>query len=103
MHELFASKNVSNVRWVWAVNVLHQGSAAIAALYPGDDYVDVLGVDGYNWGGSTRPWSSWQSPEQLFGSTLDELDVIAPAGPSSSPRSAAPKPGGDRSRTGYAS
>ncbi|MEV8195414.1 MULTISPECIES: glycoside hydrolase family 26 protein [Rhodococcus] len=80
VHELFASKNVSNVRWVWAVNVLHQGSAAIAALYPGDDYVDVLGVDGYNWG-STRPWSSWQSPEQLFGSTLDELDVIAPGRP----------------------
>ncbi|WP_264010109.1 glycosyl hydrolase, partial [Mycolicibacterium flavescens] len=49
-------------------------------MVPGDDYVDVLGVDGYNWGvrlTSTR----WTEPEELFGAALEELRALAPAKP----------------------
>ncbi|MCX5749793.1 MAG: glycosyl hydrolase [Candidatus Saganbacteria bacterium] len=33
--------------------------------YPGDEYVDWIGIDGYNWG-VTQPWSQWQSFKELF-------------------------------------
>ena len=80
VHDLFAVKGVHNVRWVWTVNVPHPGSSPVAPLYPGDDYVDVVGVDGYNWG-TTQPWSSWQEPEEIFGPTLDEVAALAPDRP----------------------
>lgn len=31
-----------------------------------DDYVDWVGIDGYNWG-TTREWSSWESLDSLIG------------------------------------
>ncbi|GAA1746323.1 hypothetical protein [Kocuria aegyptia] len=34
--------------------------------------VDILGIDGYNWG-SPDPPLSWTTPAELFGSGLDEL------------------------------
>ncbi|MBC2587441.1 MULTISPECIES: glycoside hydrolase family 26 protein [Rhodococcus] len=80
VHELFASKGVANVKWVWAPNVSFEGSSMIADLYPGAEYVDVVGADGYNWG-ATQPWSRWTSPRELFEETLDELGRIAPGKP----------------------
>lgn len=77
VHDLFVSKGTNNVRWVWTVNVPHPGSSPVAPLYPGEGYVDVVGVDGYNWG-SSQPWSRWESPEEIFGPTLDEVGGIAP-------------------------
>jgi hypothetical protein len=38
----------------------------LAALLPGDRFVDWLGMDGYNWG-TTRSWSRWQSFRDIFG------------------------------------
>ncbi len=49
--------------------------------YPGDEYVDVLGMDGYNWG-TTRTvaehgWNSrWQSFEETFRDIYQELRAI---------------------------
>jgi beta-mannanase len=34
--------------------------------YPGDHFVDWVGMDGYNWG-TTRPWSRWQRFGEIFG------------------------------------
>ena len=34
--------------------------------YPGDRFVDLVGMDGYNWG-TARSWSRWQSFEAIFG------------------------------------
>ena len=76
IHDLFASKSVRNVKWVWAPNVSFEGSSPTGATYPGSDYVDVVGVDGYNWG-TSQPWSHWIAPRDLFGPTLDELRRIA--------------------------
>ncbi|MBU0630453.1 MAG: hypothetical protein KKC80_05990 [Candidatus Margulisbacteria bacterium] len=33
--------------------------------YPGDKYVDWIGIDGYNWG-TTQSWSEWQVFKYLF-------------------------------------
>jgi beta-mannanase len=69
VHDLFASVGARNVEWVWSPNVAFSGSTPIRDVYPGDAYVDWVGVDGYNWG-STRPGMRWQSFSSIFGPTL---------------------------------
>lgn len=43
--------------------------------YPGDDVVDILGMDGYDWNNPERPF------ELIFGALYNELKVIAPNKP----------------------
>ena len=63
MHDLFEANSVDNVVWVWCPN---NGSAPNEtwnipeAYYPGNDYVDWIGFDGYNFG-TTQTWSGWIS------------------------------------------
>ena len=74
IHGVFSSRGADNVRWVWCPTAT--GVGALPAWYPGDDYVDVLGVDGYNWG-TSLPMSRWTEPEELFGDVLCELRAIS--------------------------
>jgi len=67
-----------NVKWVWAPNV-PISDVPLSRWYPGADYVDVLGIDGYNWG--SVPGHRWTSPNELFGSSLDQLRELAPDKP----------------------
>lgn len=82
VHGIFKRKNANNVTWVWAPNVVFPGSTPLTDLYPGDDYVDWVGVSGYNWGttsnsGATQPTdSSWQMFADVFDATLTELETI---------------------------
>jgi mannan endo-1,4-beta-mannosidase len=73
VHDIFSIQHVQNVNWVWAPTVV--GSGALSDWYPGDGYVDTLGVDGYNWGASL-PWCQWVDPEDLFGTMLDQLRTV---------------------------
>ena len=41
--------------------------------YPGDAYVDWVGVDGYNFGDHHDKWHKWESFEVLFGPLLADL------------------------------
>lgn len=75
VRSIFATKNVQNVRWIWAPNVVLAGEQ-LADWYPGDDVVDVIGVDGYNWGTSI-PDGKWTSPKDLFGESLDQIREVA--------------------------
>lgn len=95
VHDLFEVKAVHNVKWVWAVNVPHPGSSPIGPLFPGAGYVDVVGVDGYNWG-TTQPWSRWQSPAELLDSTLEEVGRIAPGLPVAVTEVASAEAGGSK-------
>jgi beta-mannanase len=79
VHGIFVSRGATNAKWVWAPNVFSSsGSAAnFAPYYPGSDVVDVLGLDGYNWG-SLDVWQTWT---QVFGSSYDalcQLDAVKP-------------------------
>jgi hypothetical protein len=60
------------VQWIWAVNHEDVGVARAEDYYPGDAYVDWIGIDGYNWGAS-QSWSSWSTPEQVFAPMLARL------------------------------
>jgi hypothetical protein len=76
---IFTSKNVQNVQWIWAPNIAGNG-AALADWYPGDEFVDVVGIDGYNWGTSIAG-GTWTSPDDLFGPSLDQIRDFAPDKP----------------------
>jgi len=80
IHNLVASTGANNVTWVWNPNVEYPGSQSLTGLYPGHNYVDVIGVNGYNFG-TSQSWSSWQNPSQLFGSTLSKVRGLAPGKP----------------------
>jgi hypothetical protein len=76
--ELFRAAGASNVRFVWAPNVEYPGSAPLGPLYPGDDFVDWICIDGFNWG-TSRADSRWQSLSELFGPTYDKVVALAPS------------------------
>ena len=60
------------LQWVWCVNHADVGDDSAEACYPGDEYVDWVGVDGFNWGAS-RDWSDWRTPEAVFGEMIGRL------------------------------
>jgi beta-mannanase len=63
IHDIFQSVGASNVVWVWSPNwesVPKDAYNAYSNYYPGDNYVDWVGIDGYNWG-TTQTWSSWMN------------------------------------------
>ncbi len=72
IHDLFAQEGVHNVSWVWAPNAESApGLFDVTSpnnwrhYYPGDAYVDWVGIDGYNWGnvGANR----WRSLASFIG------------------------------------
>jgi hypothetical protein len=65
---LFRSAGAANVSWVWcpfAVQGKRRAAEEWRRYYPGDDFVDWVGMDGYNWG-AARAWSRWQTFGQIF-------------------------------------
>jgi beta-mannanase len=80
VHRVFGAEGADNVRWIWSPSVALPGTGALANWYPGDEYVDVLGVDGYNWG-TSQAWSRWTSVGDLFHATLCELRAVSPDKP----------------------
>ncbi|GAC1596238.1 MAG: hypothetical protein NVS3B6_02490 [Pseudarthrobacter sp.] len=93
VHSLVNAAGAANVNWVWAPN--GGGSVDPALLYPGDAYVDTVGLDAYNWG-TTQPWSSWQTPATLFGPYLGQLRSIAPGKPIIITETASTEAGGSK-------
>ena len=68
IHDIFTAEGATNVVWVWSPNaqdVPNQPWNHYTNYYPGDAYVDWVGIDGYNWG-TTKSWSSWTSFSSIF-------------------------------------
>jgi hypothetical protein len=63
---IFRQEGARNVSWVWSPNIYYMNgsnsmrsqSADLAALYPGDSYVDWIGLSVYN-DGTRRRWNSF--------------------------------------------
>lgn len=100
IHEIFNAEGAGNVLWVWCPNIAMQGELGaawnhIANYYPGDEYVDWLCMDGYNWG-SSQDWSSWQSFDQVFGETYAQLQALNASKPMMIGETASSEQGGDK-------
>jgi hypothetical protein len=72
VHAVFDRAGATNVEWVWSPNVESPGTTPVRRLYPGDRFVDWVGVDGFNWGAS-RDGTHWQSFGEVFGRTLADV------------------------------
>lgn len=73
VYEAVANKiPAEQVQWIWAVNHVDVGEVPAEELYPGNDFVDWVGLDGFNWGIS-QEWSSWQRPSSVFDPMLARL------------------------------
>jgi beta-mannanase len=77
IHALFDAKGIEATRlqWVWSVNNEDAGGFSAEQFYPGDAYVDWVGIDGYNWGAS-QSWSTWKTPAQTFDPMINRLRAI---------------------------
>jgi beta-mannanase len=81
VHDIFTSVGASNVSWVWCPNVdpTNKLQTSVASNYPGDEYVDWTGLDGYNWGPSKGGWTSF---DHLYNATYHAItDTVAPSKP----------------------
>jgi hypothetical protein len=68
IHRIFTAMGATNAVWVWAP--AHQDGPPHdwnhwTHYYPGDGWVDWVGIDGFNWGAATR-WGHWASFTDLI-------------------------------------
>jgi Glycosyl hydrolase family 26 len=70
---IFREEGASNVEWVWTPNVNTDGALPFADLYPGDRWVDWVGLDGYN-GTEDQGWSSFT---EIFGDSYEEITHLS--------------------------
>lgn len=78
VHDIFARVGAKNVRWVWSPYVQDVPSTnRFESYYPGDAYVDVLGLDGYNWGACVPAYGGWRSFDNLFRNAYDRIARVA--------------------------
>jgi Glycosyl hydrolase family 26 len=81
-HDLVEEEGATNVTWAWVVNSVWRDPASDPTpYYPGDAYVDWVGMDAYNWGLNPLQPDRWLTPEQTIGPTLEVLERIAPGKP----------------------
>ncbi len=81
VHDVVRGAGATNVQWVWTPNIDEPGQTAdMARFYPGPEYTDFVGLDGYNWG-TTFPHGKWVTPQMLFGAGLAQLHRLAPGKP----------------------
>lgn len=75
VHDLFTAAGASRVVWTWAPNLIDGAPTQdLAALYPGDAYVDWVGLSGY----FDEVTDTYQA---LYRPTLTQLDRVAPGKP----------------------
>ncbi len=76
----FDQAGAANVVWVWCPYVHDRGMRRFEPYYPGHDVVDVVALDGYNWG-RRRWWHRWRSFDAIFGASYNALRRLAPDRP----------------------
>jgi beta-mannanase len=108
IHDLFLENGAENVIWVWCPNApfsaldVSYGSDGwneAENYYPGDEYVDWMCFDGYNWGTSSFGQqfnSRWTSFDEIFADSYDRLQAISLGKPIIIGEFASTEDGGDK-------
>jgi hypothetical protein len=63
--DVFRGHGATNAVWVWCPNASGFTDRNAAAYYPGDDYVDWICADGYNFA-PNKPGARWRSFTEVF-------------------------------------
>jgi hypothetical protein len=80
VHALVTSRGADNVTWVWNQSEKHH-TESTGLWYPGDDVVDWVAVDGYNWDDRDywrdRTGNTWRTMDQVFRASFDDIAGFA--------------------------
>lgn len=82
MHQRFSDAGLNEVvGWVWCANNVDVDSYDnVIVYYPGDDVVDWISLDGYNWG-SNYSFSRWKSFDETFSQQYVKMVTAIPNKP----------------------
>ncbi len=83
-HGVFIAESAANVAWVWSANILSVPDTpenAAHKYYPGDETVDWVALDGYNFGDHHDQWHCWQPFEDVFAGPLADFQRRYPHKP----------------------
>ncbi len=87
IHDVFDAHDVTNAKFIWIMtaysfSVGPQAGNYAPKYYPGDDYVDAMGIDAYNWytchSGSPNAWKSLEQvikPFRDFGAAHPDKEL----------------------------
>lgn len=98
VHQIFKAQDCRNVKWMFSPNVLWDKRTPEKDLYnyyPGAAYVDMIGLDGYNFGDNHSKWHRWQGYEEVFEKTIQACQtfgkplILSEVGCADDPRKAA--------------
>ena len=81
MHDIFSAAGATNVRFVWsplAEDTPNVTENAFERYYPGTRYVDVLALDGYNWGADAQAYGGWRSFDDIFARPYARITRLGP-------------------------
>ncbi len=83
VHDIFMAEGATDAAFVWNpnnANLPHYRWNAAALYYPGNAYVDWIGLTGYNLGAG-QPGSTWQSFRQAYAATYARDRALYPGKP----------------------
>lgn len=63
VYNIFQTVGATNVEFVWNINNYPSDVSILEVYFPGPDYVDWVGIDGYNWGSLEK---SGQNFDDIF-------------------------------------
>jgi hypothetical protein len=85
MWGIFEEEQVTNVRWIWCPYVVDSSASNMLELaYPGDQCVDLLGLDVYNWGTSAHhdddanDSDRWKTVNECLEPAYQRISGLAP-------------------------
>ncbi len=70
VHDIFTQAGATNVIWVWSPNIIWNTFTNLGSLYPGNSYVDWIGLSGYY---GTPGMQDYKSFDQTFAQTITDL------------------------------
>ena len=72
---VFRDLGARNVEWVWSPNIDCAGRCPFTGFYPGNDWVDWVALDGYNYASiDNDPWTQFS---QIFGLSYRVLSGLS--------------------------
>ena len=100
IRSLFREAGDDKLVWVWSPyteSVPDAPGNQVRDYFPGEEEVDCLALDGYNWG-SAREWSRWQSFSEVFMKGYKRLVALSKTKPVMIGEVGCAEEGGDKSR-----
>ncbi len=80
VYSIFKEQGANNIKWMFSPNIIwaeKNFEKDILPYYPGKEYVDLVGLDGYNFGDNYKPYHSWKSYSEVFKKSLDAVQKLS--------------------------